>query len=237
MGDTLPSLLLFGPQTEFPSPQALDQVRTELTSNKFLSTLVEAVNDLPRFWQDLTEFDADLQNVPGIRYLGLIGHWVRESRPFALDETHLPNHFVLPVTILLQITQYTRYLSRFGADGHRKVLEGVKVGGIQGFCVGFLSAIAAASSSREEDLGTAAASAIRLAVCIGAYVDRDGAYSSQPTEYKAVAIRWKEGNARGKDNVLNLIKSISTASKGFLARRLCLTSIRHIFQASMTKQA
>ncbi|CAG9984962.1 unnamed protein product [Clonostachys byssicola] len=178
MGDTLPSLLLFGPQTEFPSPQALDQARTELTSNKLLSTLVEAVNDLPRFWQELTIFDPDLQSVPGIKYLALLGQWVREGRPFSVDETHLPNHFVLPVTILLQITH----------------------------------AIAVASSGREEDLGTAVASAIRLAVCIGAYVDRDGAYSSQPTEYKAVAIRWKEGNAKGNDDILNLIKSISTAT-------------------------
>ncbi|VUC28732.1 unnamed protein product [Clonostachys rosea] len=236
MRETLPSLLLFGPQTEFPTPQVLKQVRTELTSNKFLSTLVDAVDDLPQFWQELTRLDPDLQSVPGTKYLGLLRHWVREGKPLFLDETHLPNHFVLPVTILLQITQYTQYLSRVGAESHSKVLESVKAGGIQGFCVGFLSAIAVASSRTEGDLGTAVASAIRLAVGIGAYVDRDGAYSSQPTEYKAIAIRWKEGHARGKEDAyissINDDGSVTVTAKASDIEGLILKTREQEFRTS-----
>lgn len=206
--DSLPSLLVFGPQTEFPPEKVLQDFRQELISSPRLSALEEAVDDLPQFWQGLVDFDPSLRQVPGPKYLGHLKQWVRDGGPFPHHQSKSPNHYALAVTVLLQITQYSRYLDQLAKDSHRRVLNSVNAGGgIQGFCVGFLSAVAVASSGSEVDLGACAAIALRLAVCIGAYVDQDGAYAPVATEYMAVAIRWREGNTDDKAEVDEIIRS------------------------------
>ncbi|KAL8727819.1 MAG: hypothetical protein Q9166_005811 [cf. Caloplaca sp. 2 TL-2023] len=210
--DSLPSLLVFGPQTEYPAEKALHRFRQELISSPRLSALKDAVDDLPQFWQGLVDFDPSLRQVPGAKYLGHLKQWVTDGGSFPHQQRNSANHCALAVTVLLQITQYTRYLDHLGKDPHRNVLNSVKAGGgIQGFCVGFLSAIAVASSGSEVDLGASAAIALRLAVCIGAYVDQDGAYAPVATEYTAVAIRWREGNTDDKAEVAEIIQSIPNA--------------------------
>ncbi|OCK75371.1 putative Phthiocerol synthesis polyketide synthase type I PpsA [Lepidopterella palustris CBS 459.81] len=144
--DSLPSLLVFGSQTEFPPENVLQDVHQELVSSPRLSALKEAVDDLPQFWKGLIEFDQSLSQVPGAKYLRHLKH-----------------------------------------------------------------AVAVASSGSEVDLGASAAIALRLAVCIGAYVDQDGAYSPEATEYMAVAIRWREGNADDEAEVDRIIRSIPNA--------------------------
>ena len=209
--ENLPSLLVFGPQTEYPAEKVLQDCRQELVSNARLSALREAVDDLPRLWQSLIEFDPSLRQVPGGKYLGDLKQWIKDGGGgFPHRKDNAPNHYALAVTVLLQITQYTRYLDNLGKvpDPHRKVLDSVKAGGgVQGFCAGFLSAAAVASSAFEADLGASAAVALRLAVCIGAYVDVDGAYASVTMEYMAVAMRWREGSAEDKAKVDEIIRS------------------------------
>lgn len=211
--DNLPSLLVFGPQTELPPGRVLQDLRQELISSPRLSILKEAVDDLPQFWQELGDFDPSLRQVPGAKYLGHLKQWVKEGGPFPHQQSNSPNHYALAVTVLLQMAQYTRYLDQLGKDSHRKVLDSVRAAGVQGFCIGFLSAVAVASSGSEVDLGPSAAIALRLAVCIGAYVDQDGAYSSVATEYKAVAIRWRKENANDKAKAAKIIRSIPNVSQ------------------------
>lgn len=209
----LPSLLVFGPQTDFPPEKVLQDYRQELISSPRLSALKDAVDDLPQFWQSLVDFDPSLRHVPGGKYLGHLRQWVQDGGPFPHQESNSPNHFALAVTVLLQIIQYTSYLDQLGEDSHHKVLESVKSGGVQGFCVGFLSAIAVASSASEADIGPSAAVALRLAVGIGAYVDQDGAFSPDATEYKAVAVRWRDGNADDEAEAANIIRSTPGVSQ------------------------
>jgi hypothetical protein len=213
--DSLPSLPIFGPQTEFPPEKVLQDVRHELISSPRLSTLKEALDNLPQFWQGLVDFDPSLRQVPGGEYLGHLKQWIKDGGPFPHQQSNAPNHYALTVTVILQIIQYTRYLDQLGKDSHRKVLNSVMAGGIQGFCVGFLSAVAVAVSGSEIDLGPCAAIALHLAVCIGAYVDLDGAYSPVATEYMAVAIRWMEGNADDKAEAIKIIRSIPDVSQHY----------------------
>lgn len=170
------------------------------------------MDDLPQFWQGLVDFDPSLGKIPGSEYLGHLKQWVKDGGPFPHHQSNPPNHYALAVTVLLQITQYTHYLDQLGNDSHRKILNSVLAGGIQGFCVGFLTAVAVASSRSEVDLGPSAAIALRLAVGIGAYVDHDGAFSPVATEYMAVAIRWREGNADDKVEATKIIRSIPDVS-------------------------
>ncbi|EFX05857.1 polyketide synthase [Grosmannia clavigera kw1407] len=166
----LPSILVFGPQTELPLEKSLQDCRQELVENPRLSALRAAVGQLP-------------------------------------DNT--VSHYGLAVTVLVQITQYCRYLEIIGKDAHRRVLDSVQSGGVQGFCVGFLSTVAVASSDDESNLGTLAAVALRLAVCIGAYVDADGARNAD--DYMSVAVRWQDENDEDKEKVAGIVQSIPGA--------------------------
>src|SRR5436190_3372991 len=177
-----PSLLVFGPQTKFPSLKVLAELRQVLIENPRLTDLQKTVKNLPRFWETLTEFDPSLSHVPGAKYLSDLQRWIVDG-VFQHDLDNLPNVYTLPITILLQITLYVRYLSRLEVkDPHRFVLNGLKTGGIQGFCVGFLTAIAVACSESEEDIVTIGAVILRLVVCIGAYVDQDGCFADPPNK-------------------------------------------------------
>ncbi|KAI0145488.1 beta-ketoacyl synthase domain-containing protein [Xylariaceae sp. FL1272] len=204
----LPSLLAFGPQTELPSAEFLDAIREELITNPDLSALREAVYSLPRFWEDLLCFDAKLTQLPGGKHLTQLKDWVEHGRPFPCPDGNGLNHFVLPITVLLHITQYTRYLGKVGEDAHAQLLQSVRAGGINGYCVGFLAATAVAITARQHDLGSYAAIALRLAVCIGTYVDWDSMYSPEAEQYRALAVRWRAESAEDRDKVCGIIKSI-----------------------------
>jgi hypothetical protein len=61
---------------------------------------------------------------------------------------------------------------------YREILDTVKTrGGIQGFCTGLLTALAVASSPDEETLVEVACQFVRLAACIGAYIDLDPGFT------------------------------------------------------------
>ncbi|KAK6079334.1 beta-ketoacyl synthase [Seiridium cupressi] len=236
--DSLSSLLVFGHQTEFPPEKVLQDFRLELISSSRLSALRDAVNELPHFWQSLIEFDPSLRQVPGDGYLSKLKQWIQGGGPSRHREINPPNHYALAFSVLLHVTQYSRYLDLLGKDSHRKVLDSVKDGGIQGFCVGFLSAVAVALSESEDDLGPSAAIALRLAVCIGAYVDRDGKYSPAATEYSAIALRWREGNADDKTEVARIIESIPSAYISSINDDASATiTIRSVDLSSLTKRA
>ena len=92
-------------------------------------------------------------------------------------------------------------------DAHDIVLEGLESDGIQGFCVGFLSALAVSSSEKEADIGPVAAISLRLAVSIGACVDQDGVFVEPSNETVCAAIRWRGENVSKRDELTNLIRT------------------------------
>ncbi|KAK7993967.1 C6 finger domain-containing protein [Apiospora arundinis] len=209
---TLPSILVFGPQGDLASEKTRQDLRLELNSSTRLSALREAVDDLPQFWEALVNFDPSLGRVPGAKYIGELKQWLNNTAaPVPYPQTSVPNHCALALSVLVQITQYTHYLDHLGHNSHPRVLSSTRLGGVHGFCVGILSAIAVAVSTTEADLGHFAAIALRLAVCIGAYVDLDGIYSSIPTGYRAIALRWREGRVEDKAEVTDILESTADA--------------------------
>lgn len=223
--ENVPSMLVFGPQTDLPPHSVLEQLRQQLIRNPRLSALKAAVNDLPRFWKSLIKSDAKLKAIVRSQHLDNLKQWINDGgTPPHHSQSTLPNHYAIPVTVLLQIVQYITYLDQIGKDSHQKVLEKVKAGGIQGFCVGFLSAIAVGGSSNEDELIASASTTLRLAVAIGAYVDRDGLLSPEPTHYRAIALRWRDTNPEDKAKASDLINPISGVGR----------HPRHPFQAGVS---
>jgi hypothetical protein len=79
------------------------------------------------------------------------------------------------MTVIIHLVQYLNYLDRSNCT-HAQVLVHTRLGGgVQGFCVGLLSAIAVASSRNEHDVVRMGAVALQLATCIGTYIDWDDA--------------------------------------------------------------
>jgi hypothetical protein len=197
---TTPSLLVFGPQTKLPSQDILARMRQDLISNPQLSSLHNAVKSLPQFWQALVSFDPGLNHVPGAKYLDELQQWITDGGPFPYHLEDVPDVYDFPILVLLQISQYVGYLNQLREkNAHRRVLEGVKIGGVQGFCVGFLSAIAVSSAESEEDIGALAAISLRLSVCIGAYVDQDGRFAEPPNPTACIAIRWQKDDFNNQE--------------------------------------
>lgn len=202
------SLLAFGPQIEFSFQDVLADLRQELINNPRLSGFHSAVKHLPGFWKTLIDSDSTLDPVPGAEYLGHLRRWVVDGGLFPHHLGKITNVYALPITVILQITQYFRYLSWLGVDdAHGVVLEGLESDGIQGFCLGFLSALAVSSSEQEADIGPVATISLRLAVSIGAYVDQDGVFAEPPNEMACAAIRWRGENVSKRDELTDLIRT------------------------------
>lgn len=208
----LPSMLAFGPQTQFPSSEVLAGLRQVLVETPELARLVQGIADLPGFWKCLTDFDTTLNQVPGLQYLVALNTWIQDGGDFPYYQSRMPNLFALPVTVILQLAQYVRYLKQIStSEPFGDVLNSIESGGIQGFCVGFLSASAVASSSTTQELALHGLASVILAVVAGAYVDVDGSFASPPNETRCFALRWKPSDF-GMEDIKKLLQHHSGVS-------------------------
>jgi hypothetical protein len=145
-----------------------------------------------------------------------------------------PNVLLAPLTVIIHISQYSQYLNGLrldhglvgadaGADGHGYIREGFAAAAsdhtpdtgtdigtgtaaqFQGLCIGTLSATAMQSSTTRAELGQNAAAAVRLAMCIGAYIDAErglvmsGFNSDSNSDMVCFIARW--GFESGRENL------------------------------------
>jgi hypothetical protein len=154
------TLLLFGPQIARIVPARLSELRNTIISNPKLAFLKDIIKTLPHLWKSTI-----LTGCSQLKRLTLAGEQIEELVRFfdtgATDALPTPTPyelFLVPLTVISQIAEYIS-------------LEGE--GPVQGFCVGFLAAAAVASSQNSAELEHYTATAVRLALCIGAVVDLD----------------------------------------------------------------
>lgn len=185
-----PALIVCGPQTDIPSPEYLAQVRLVLLHDSRLTTFLGAIKDLARTWEKLLDLDTRLNAVPGLNGIAAIHDWIEQSDLVQIAEEPL-NVLCTPLTVIFQIVEYIHFLTDSNTT-HQAILKGTAQGGIQGFCVGFLVATALSSSNNEEEIGHYGAIALRLALCVGAYVDLAGRYANPAIDVVCLPVRWKE---------------------------------------------
>ena len=205
----MPMLVVFGSQAAWPSHEHLTEIRTTLLAEPPLRTFLCAIRELPSLWSALVKYDQSLSSVPGLRILNKFSNWL-EHGSLPVESESLPNILCTPLTIIVHIVEYIKYLSHASPPVRSSLLKSVRSGGIQGFCTGLLSAMAVTYSRNDEDINVYGAVALRLAVCIGAYVDRDGLFAEPPNEARCLAIRWKP--EVGKSKVLEILKSFPDVS-------------------------
>jgi len=188
----LPSLVAFGSLATWPAADQLQQLSKALRQQPELSPLVTAIRDLASLWKALLDTDPDLDKVPGQVATAQLAKWIDTGEVAKIDDPQ-PNIMTMPMTIIAHIAQYFKYLQqRDETISHSSMLESVTAGGgVQGFCSGLLSALAVASARDEGEIGLASATSIRLAFCVGAYVDLDGRRDQGSFDTSSLAIRWR----------------------------------------------
>ncbi|PHH80451.1 hypothetical protein CDD80_1461 [Ophiocordyceps camponoti-rufipedis] len=188
MAPEQPSLLVCGPLITNPDEAHLSRLRSLLLHDPLLADLREAVAELPHLWALLVAREPSLQRVGAGPLLEILAEWLTAGTsaglPFSVSRSG--NALLAVLTVLDHILEYTVYLNRH--DAHDRILEGVAEGGIQGLCVGLLSAVALACSTDKHDVSRYGAVAVRLALCVGAFIDLDEACASEPSV--CLSARW-----------------------------------------------
>lgn len=186
-------LFLCGPQAVLPSPQELSELRRILLDHEnFCKSLTSTLKDLKSLYGQLIAFDSTLKGVPEAPSIDFLLQWL-ESGTLSVPANNLPNAGCLPFAVLLQIALFLRHLteSNIGSD-YRQKIQSLQQYGVQGFCTGFLTAAAIAFSENEEQLVKNTATSLRLAMCIGAYIDDNVLYNETLSSPCALSVRWNE---------------------------------------------
>lgn len=202
----LPSLLVFGSQTTTRNVEYLSQLRECLLLDPRLLPFVKAIQGLVDLWQELSTKDTRLEKASGLESARFLQQLIDgEQAPPNLGEW--PNTVTLPLTVIIHLVQYIYYFDNDESyPSQSRIIESTARGGIQGFCAGLLTAIAVACSNSEEEVTEFGATALRLALCIGAYVDL---HLLTKAETVALVVRWR--SSTGHVRVREILKGYQNA--------------------------
>lgn len=201
-------MLCFGPQIPRPSTSLIAELRSALHANDRAQTWLDTINSLTQLWSSLTDFDPSLRAVSGPEAIAdLLACFDVDQGVSAGALTNPPNVFSMPFTILVHIVQY---LEAFKHVSHESVLQSTRSAGVQGLCIGLLSALAVSCARNEVDLLDKASKALQLSFVIGAYIDLDDQSAETSLRTVSLAVRWKA--PVGLDHVLQIAQPYPSVS-------------------------
>lgn len=193
MSAETPSLLVCGPLISDPDAAHLSRIRCALVHTPQLAELRQAVTELPGVWSLLAGGEPSLERVHAAPLLQAFAEWINKGNSSGLLAAGQSsrNTRLAVLTVLSHLAEYVTFLRGLDAgaeedlagelDGHTKTLGGLRDGGVQGLCVGMLSAGALACARNTSEVAELGAVAVRLAMCSAAFVDLDQIQSSDPT--------------------------------------------------------
>ena len=165
----LPSFICFGPQSRPPTPEYLTYLRQCINEDDHLKPLKDAIYALPHTWKLYIEHSPQLLTTAGKTSLDLLWNWL-QTGDSPWKEQCPPGVLTTPLLVIVQSVQYVKYLE-INHISHENLLQSVAVGGVHGYCGGFLCAAAVATASRLQDAVENFCTALRVSVGIGAYSD------------------------------------------------------------------
>ncbi|KAI1361624.1 beta-ketoacyl synthase [Xylaria arbuscula] len=184
--------VLFGPVVTSWTIDGLRELQTLLQQKQSLAFLRQSLTDLPTLLsglqgEDISPFVSKLDHLKDLAGFAL--------GQYALDATTLSNVHIAPLTVIYQALQFVRSAGLL-ESGHedQAPLSLPKIQGVQGFCLGSLSATAIASSSSWKEFERNFSTSVRLAACIGAVVEAD--LEACTGGLKSLSIRWKTDASR-----------------------------------------
>ncbi|KAH7118688.1 polyketide synthase [Dactylonectria estremocensis] len=205
------SAAIFSPQNNTPKPQYLAYIRSRLLEDSRLKPLKDAIVTLPQTWDSLASWRQEMGSLQNARQrVQGLAQWLETGISEAV-EPDTSGLVTLPLLTIIHMVQYLDYLRQRGHT-HSECLDSLKDGGVQGYCIGLLSAVVVATSTDEEELLNRAAAGIRVALAIGAFGDFAEAVSG--TEWTTLAIRLRHGDDTEEKELLRRFSGayISTIS-------------------------
>ncbi|KAH8900522.1 polyketide synthase [Thozetella sp. PMI_491] len=185
------SAAIFSSQSSPPSTSYLAHIRSELLQNEVLAALREALLGLPTVWNSIASSRLSMSHMrQGVHQAQALADWLKTGNSDQIV-SEASGLITLPLLTTIHIVQYLDHL-RQSSRSHSEYLHGLKDGGVQGYCIGLLSAIIVASSANEQDLIARAADGIRLSFAIGVFGDL--AQASSASSWITLALRLKQGS-------------------------------------------
>ncbi|KAI4254411.1 MAG: hypothetical protein LQ352_003113 [Teloschistes flavicans] len=185
------TVLLFGPQALAFDEASFHRLRSVISSDANHRWVLQVVEELPRHWDNLRRVFPELSTVPGARLLEDLGDWFRNgSMKRQATDSHIPNVLLSPLVVIAQLTQYSQYLNS-GSRSQQDVFASARTNAeTLGFCTGILSAVVVSCSKDETQFAQLGATAVRLAMLVGALVDAQDAGDSDG-ESRSLATVWR----------------------------------------------
>jgi hypothetical protein len=189
-------VLLFGSQALAVDNKACHKLSTQL-QNKSNAWALDALSDLPSFWNELAQRIPKLQSSNGGKLLDGLNEAVRTCNiPESLFP--LPNVLLSPLTVIVQLTQYSAFLKAALHDlNDVSELSSSITNSTQtsGLCTGILSAFAAGCASTLAELQEYGTTAVRLAMLAGALVDADESSPESGGASVSFSVSWKSSGS------------------------------------------
>ncbi|KAL4938015.1 hypothetical protein BDV06DRAFT_232189 [Aspergillus oleicola] len=168
-------VVLFGPQSS-DVEEAISCIQSYVRENPSATYLVDIIRNLPSIWLAIQETWSPLAQLDGKRQLETLVRFI-DGGAFPASAKS-PNILITPLTVLQHIVEFCRL---------RKTTTDSQTKDVQGFCVGFLAAIAVASAHNETEFRSVVAKVVHLAVCIGALIDSN---ELERGRAGSLAVRW-----------------------------------------------
>ncbi|KAJ5621533.1 hypothetical protein N7528_006316 [Penicillium herquei] len=217
------NIFLFGPHVGVLTSQSMDKLVRPISQSPQREWILDTVAGLPEYYKKLTARIPKLSHDDdGLQSLAELDSWIRHgAKSMSKDDTNLPSIIVGPLVVLIQLTQYWRYLEQQNANNtHVTDLQadlvtqhqsqaGAKTE-ILGFCAGLLAALAVASARNRHEFQEYGAVAVRLAMLIGGLIDAQEAWDmgSGKGSSASYAIAWR--GEKQEDEMTRIIENLST---------------------------
>jgi acyl transferase domain-containing protein/thioester reductase-like protein/acyl carrier protein len=158
--------------------------------------VLQTFSELPQHWATIAKEYPSLNTLPAEQQLEDIIDCLRTGNtPKATFP--LPNLVLVPLVIVVQLTQYFRYRDLVTTTDDKEWLADTNSESV-GFCVGVLSSLAVSCSTTRKQLEQHGSAAVRLAMLIGALMDVESS-----NKYVSISASWqREGGKEALDKAL-----------------------------------
>lgn len=213
--------LLFGPQGNI-TRQMFMKAEDELRNNDGFKFLKSAIFGLPELWRVVLETCPSLELLSGRSQLeDMVSVLSGQRDPDILLSPHpttTNNIIMTAMTVVLQVIEFVNLTH--SSEDRNAAMSGVS--DVQGLCTGFLTAACISLASNERQFQEFATKAIRLAMCIGAWIDLD---AMQHRISSAVAVRLKSDQQWQRLNqILDLRSGVRLRSYSAMNRKKLTTA-------------
>ncbi|MCJ1316259.1 hypothetical protein MMC15_001580 [Xylographa vitiligo] len=210
-----------GPQ----SKQTLEKHVRQILDGPNANWILDTVADLPRYWEAVIEKIPEMAGtMQGDRLLAYLESWFRHGSasddPIAPD-AEIPDLWIGPLMIAIQLDQYWRYLefrsngpAGKGVDDPQAELvqqQSTGSGKVEtvGFCAGMIAAVAVASSHDRREFEKYGAAALRIGVLMAALVGACEEWDKGLGKGGSVSLATAWRNPKQGDDMTRLVSSLS----------------------------